>query len=155
MPIVPVNTTSNATAPTNKTNSTSNATSSTNKTNSTSNATVTPIVAPNFPVAPISPKSYNCSCQVDFQGLCPQLDILKQKTVDEFTCAATVNKPSPVKALSDCTNSYDYLVAVVSTNKDSSVLMQVQSQQFMGAFSLRLSLAMLLAAASLMMLVYY
>ena len=127
-----------------------NSTSPTNTTvrvNSTTNTT-----QPG--VAPSSILNVSCSCQVDFNGFCPQVDLLRQPRIDEGSCEASNRLQSPFQTLesANCKNQYEYLVAVVATNQDSSVLMQMQSYQFMSAQYIKLSVMFILA--SLMLVLY-
>ena len=124
---IKVNSTSNMTANTSvRVNGTLNAT-----TPGAANTTVTPVVTPSMPTVLTVP----CSCQVDFQGFCPQVDMLKQAKIDEGSCQASNSIQSPFQTLdANCNNQYEYLVAVVATNQDAStVLMQMQSYQYMSA----------------------
>lgn len=113
---------------TTKPNSTTGGNSTSNQ-NST-NQTTTPVVTP--PPADI----FSCSCEVPFQGLCPALN--PTAPITEGTCDASNlpkqlrangNNPVSTAVNAGCKYQYEYLVAVIATNKDSSVLMQLQSYQ--------------------------
>jgi hypothetical protein len=85
---------------------------------------------------------------VAFSGLCPAVSIADP--VDEGSCDAS-NRPkavtqTPVNA--GCKYQYEYLVAVVATGKDSSVLMQLQSYQMQVGAYLKLSLASVFVIAT-------
>jgi hypothetical protein len=102
-------------------------------------------------VVPVDQSIFSCSCNVEFAGLCPAYN--PNASVDEAQCdasnrLATVAKPT---ANAGCKYQYEYLVAVVATNKDASVLMQLQSYQNVQADAasfLSLSMAALLAAVA-------
>lgn len=140
----------NSTTTVNSTNSTTKVNTTTNTTTrvNTTNSTVAPVIAPQ----PVTVNA-TCTCQVDFQGLCPQVDLLRQARVDDGTCDASNRLPSPIPVLdANCKNQYEYLVAVVASNKDSTVLMQMQSYQYQSASYIKLSLMLVLAS---IMVVFY
>ena len=125
---------------------TTNTSSSTNGTRQ--NTTTTP-------TAPVDPLVFGCSCEVEFSGLCPAFN--PNAPVDEAQCDAS-NRPQITKAPvnSGCKYQYDYLVAVVATNKDASYLLQLQSYQNAADASsfLSMSLAMILAMAASVLLFF-
>jgi hypothetical protein len=88
--------------------------------------------------------TFACNCDVEFSGLCPAYNpyaAVDESQGDASNRASQVAKPVVVNA--GCKYQYEYLVAVVATNKDASVLMQLQSYQNVQADSARfLSLAM-------------
>lgn len=117
--------------------------------------TTTRVNTTNSTAITVQPVTINasCTCEVDFQGLCPQVDLLRQARVDEGTCDASNRLPSPIPVLdAKCKNQYEYLVAVVASNKDSTLLMQMQSYQFQSASYIKLSLMLVLAS---IMVVFY
>lgn len=100
--------------------------------------------------------SISCSCPVQFAGLCPPVDF--RQPVTQASCAAA-NTPQPPTVISvesqvSCKYQYKYLVAVVATNKDSSVLMQLQDYQMMFANSITMSIASLVLLTASMFLFY-
>ncbi len=104
----------------------------------------------------VDPSIFNCNCDVEFSGLCPAYNPYAQ--VDESQCDAS-NRAAvkPVVVNAGCKYQYEYLVAVVATNKDASVLMQLQSYQNVQADSARfLSVAMaaLMAMAASVLFFY-
>jgi hypothetical protein len=118
----------------------------TNKTNGTTGVVNATTVKPQPIVAP--PSNYSCSCQVDFAGFCPMINMKTQ--VDENTCDASNRLSHQVKSFDPtCKYQYEYLVAVVATGKDASVLLQLQSYQMtqqQAGVSLRASFSALLLA---------
>jgi len=69
------------------------------------------------------------------------------------------NQPQPVtvaavESQASCKYQYQYLVAVVATNKDSSVLLQLQDYQMMFANSISMSIASLVLLTASMFLFY-
>ena len=112
----------------------------TNSTNSTSPAVINSFT------------NVSCSCTVDFQGLCPQVDLLKQDRVDDGTCEASNRLQSPIPTINtNCKNQYVYLVAVVAPNQDSNVLMQLQSYDYQSAFYIKLSLMVVFISITAML----
>lgn len=100
-----------------------------NTTNSTTNTT-RPANGTTNSTGP-APFGVDCSCQVDYFGLCPVIDFTRARVVDEGICEASNRPRIPVPSVpsNQCNNEYEYLVAVVAANKDSSVLVNVQSLQ--------------------------
>jgi hypothetical protein len=95
----------------------------------------------------------DCSCQVDFAGLCQQIDFSRVTKVDESSCEAANRPKSPVPTLptSQCNNDYEYIVAVVAANKDSSVLLNLQSYQAQSGYFFSVSaLAFMIVALTMM-----
>jgi hypothetical protein len=86
----------------------------------------TPLAATNTTNA----TSANCTCTVTQAGLCPSIDITKIPSVTEDTCRASNNDLLPTLPAASCTNEYEYIVAVVAANKDSSILVEGQSLKF-------------------------
>lgn len=130
------NSTTNATRPANAT------TNSTGTTNSTTNGTISP-----------NNTFLDCSCQVDYAGLCQQIDFSRVSKVDESSCEAANRPKSPVPTLptSQCNNEYEYIVAVVAANKDSSVLLNLQSYQAQSGYFFGVSaLALMILALTMM-----
>lgn len=75
--------------------------------------------------------------------------------LDEGSCDAANKqvKPALPQVNAACKYQYEYLVAVVATGKDSSLLLELQAYQMMSAQFLRASLASLaLFAASALFL---
>ena len=125
----------NVTTPTsNATNTTKpNSTVSGNTTNAT-NATTGSTANTTTPVQKDA-DVFSCNCEVPFQGFCPALN--PSAPVSEGSCDAS-NIPKQLRASGSnavstvnagCKYQYEYLVAVIATNKDSSLLMQLQSYQ--------------------------
>jgi len=95
----------------------------------------------------------DCSCQVDYVGLCQQIDFSRVPKVDENSCEAANRPKSPVPTLpsSQCNNEYEYIVAVVAANKDSSVLLNLQSFQAQSGYFFGVSaLAFMILALTMM-----
>jgi hypothetical protein len=69
------------------------------------------------------------------------------QTLDESTCDQ-INAPRPAVVAAPCKYQYEYLVAVVATGKDSSILLQLQDYQMQYANYISMSLATLLLLAS-------
>ena len=92
-----------------------------------------------------------CTCSIDFSGFCPVVD--QKQPVDEGTCEAS-NRPKPsVQTInSGCKYQYEYLVAVVATGRDSSLLLQLQQYQMQFASYMQLSLATVFLFASVFVL---
>jgi hypothetical protein len=82
-------------------------------------------------------------------GLCPQLDFSRAPVVDEGLCEASNRPRLPIPSASSaqCTNDLEYLVAVVASNKDSSVIMNVQTLRAMSGYYLGVSMFALVIAA--------
>jgi hypothetical protein len=82
---------------------------------------------------------YDCQCEVEFSGLCPKFNPIAP--VDEGQCEAS-NKPEIWRTLpeTECKNQYDYLLAVVATNRDASYLLQLNSYQTAADISTYLSI---------------
>ena len=118
------NSTTNNTRPANGTTNSTGNTNTTRPVNGTTNSTTNGTISPNNTFL-------DCSCQVDYAGLCQQIDFSKVSKVDESSCEAANRPKSPVPTLptSQCNNEYEYIVAVVAANKDSSVLLNLQSYQ--------------------------
>ena len=74
--------------------------------------------------------------------------------VNDATCALS-NVPQPLTVPTavpaPCKYQYQYLVAVVATGKDASLLMQLQSYQMQMGQYLKLSLASIVLLASVFM----
>lgn len=64
------------------------------------------------------------------------VDFTRARVVDEGVCEASNRPRVPVPSVpsTQCNNEYEYLVAVVATNKDSSVLVNVHSLQAMSGY---------------------
>ena len=96
----------------------------------------------------------DCSCQVEFTGLCPLIDFSKLPIIDEGTCDASNRERSPFTTLptTQCNNEFEYLVAVVAANKNASLLVNLQTYQAMNGYYFGVSLmALLLVTASYLM----
>jgi hypothetical protein len=86
---------------------------------------------------------------VEYAGLCPKLDFSSAKVVDEGLCDVS-NRPRlpiPSESSAQCANDLEYLVAVVASNKDSSVIVNVQTLLEMSGYHLYVSVFALLIAA--------
>ena len=73
--------------------------------------------------------SFDCACQVEFNGLCPLIDFSRLPIVDEGTCEASNRPKTPAAILqpAQCNNEFEYLVAIVAANKNASVLLNLQT----------------------------
>ncbi len=140
------NSTTNTTRPANATTNSTGNTNTTRPVNGTTNSTTNGTISPNNTFL-------DCSCQVDYAGLCQQIDFSRVPKVDESSCEAANRPKSPVPTLptSQCNNEYEYIVAVVAANKDSSVLLNLQSYQAQSGYFFGVSaLAFMILALTMM-----
>ena len=88
-------------------------------------------------------------CQVDFNSICGPVNVSNSIFVNEGTCdlVNAYNLPVPSVSSAQCTNEYEYLVAVVASNRDANVILNVQSFQAMSGYFLSVSLFALVILA--------